>query len=133
MMRSEDEMMSAVTTRHSSAGERSRARTRTGVHPIPAEDLEVELSRVQEEAQRNAIWLDRLLGVAAKLASAATVDAVTEVIVSEVFDAFGPDNGAVWLLDPTSTRLDLFRARGIPAELQQRFGSYPLITDNPLC
>jgi len=103
------------------------------VHPIPAEDLEVELSRVQEEAQRNAIWLDRLLGVAAKLASAATVDAVTEVIVSEVFDAFGPDNGAVWLLDPTSTRLDLFRARGIPADLQQRFGSYPLITDNPLC
>jgi signal transduction histidine kinase len=119
-----------VVTRDSS---KPRSKTPLANDAIPEEDLARQLVEARAAAKRTSAWIERLERVSSRLSSAPTVSAVAEVVVSEGIAAFGPDNGGLWLLDPTRTRLDLYRSRGLAPELQERFSSYPLISDNPLC
>lgn len=89
--------------------------------------------RAKIEGARSAAWMQRLVRVSAKLSSAFSMVSVAEVIVSEGFDAIGADNGAIWLLDPARTRLEMLASRGYAPEMKARFSSFPLVSINPLC
>jgi signal transduction histidine kinase len=76
--------------------------------------------------------MQRLVRLSTDLSSAFTVSRVADVIVSEAFEAIGPDNGALWLMDPTRTRLQMVRARGYTLEQERRFANFALEDQNPL-
>jgi signal transduction histidine kinase len=96
--------------------------------------LEAE-RRARAAAERHADRMQRLARVASALSRAVTAKDVAEVIVQEAKEAIGADSGGVWLVedaDPDTLRL-LALVPTLPAGLRERFLSFPIDTENPLC
>ena len=88
--------------------------------------------RGREAAERHADRMQRLARVAAALSRAATARDVAAVIVREAKEAIGADSGGVWMLDDTDT-LHLLALLPDPPGLRERFATFPIDAENPLC
>src|SRR5205814_6460544 len=77
--------------------------------------------------------VQRLARVSAALSRAATGKDVAEVIVEEAKEAIGADSGGVWLVDETDSLRLLAMLPDPPGGLRERFLSFPIDDENPLC
>jgi len=93
--------------------------------------LEAE-RRARAAAERHADRMQRLARVATALSRAATGKDVAEVIVQEATEAIGADSGGVWMLEDDTLRL-LALLPDPPGALRERFASFPVDSENPLC
>jgi signal transduction histidine kinase len=90
--------------------------------------------RARAAAERHADRMQRLARVAAALSRAATAKDVAEVIVQEAKETIGADSGGVWLLDDEGTlRLLALVPAALPGGLRERFLTFPVDCENPLC
>ena len=102
-------------------------------HAIARLNLFESERQAREAAERYADRMRRLVRVATALSSALVARDVADVIVEEGKAAIGARTGAVWVMDPGKTKLEMLAAPGVPAALKDRIVSYPIATDNPLC
>jgi K+-sensing histidine kinase KdpD len=89
--------------------------------------------RARAAAERHADRMQRLARVAAALSRAATAREMAEVIVREAKEAIGADSGGAWLVDEADTLRLLTLVPTPPGGLRERFLSFPIDTENPLC
>jgi signal transduction histidine kinase len=100
---------------------------------VEREALRAARERAEAIAERSAGWMQRLVSISSELSRAESAAAVADALMDEVLAALHPDNAALWLLDDSGSRLNMLRSRGYPPELRERFASYGLHEDNPLC
>ncbi len=96
---------------------------------VEARLAELERQRYVEQVSANE-RLDRLLGIAARLAVATDAQAIARAVVESACDALAAPMGAMWRRD--GERLELVHARGIGPELLAAYGTLDLSDRNPV-
>ena len=91
----------------------------------------VDLSLVRDAEVRSSRRLAALAEVALELASAETVEQLTDIVVDSGVAALGADGGAVGVLDITGTRLRLSITDSLGTEARRVYSDLPLHTALP--
>jgi signal transduction histidine kinase len=89
----------------------------------------IERSRLYNAERRQRERLEHLQTLTGALAVAVTTDDVLDALVAEMGGVVGASIIAVLLLDESRTRLRIARARGLPAEVEERFREIPIEAD----
>ncbi len=87
--------------------------------------------RARQAAESESVRLAQLQALTARLAGAATVREVCEVLVETVKDSFGAASAGVALLSMDGTELETVAARGYSDELRRRWSRFPSNTPVP--
>lgn len=90
--------------------------------------LEVEVARRRRLEQR----MLHLLDLTGRFAAAPDPDAIARLAVDQGLRALGATEGAVWLLSPNRTELELVASTTSSSPLVQHYGRVPLDSDTPL-